>query len=128
MQFISQNKPIKILSVIFIISTVALGLLAYTAYYIKQGMETISYLDNSSQQNQVAQSPDLTALAEKPDNTQPSVKATGTQETQSSQNLFAYQNTLEDYRDHRLQIDNCVAYPTYFTVKNGTKVMVDNRS
>lgn len=39
-----------------------------------------------------------------------------------------YETALEQYRDFRIQFDNCVAKPTKVTYKNNTKVMLDNRS
>ena len=42
--------------------------------------------------------------------------------------LLSYEDALDQYRDRLLQVDNCVANPTYQTVKNKTALLLDNRS
>ncbi len=42
---------------------------------------------------------------------------------------ISYQNALVQYKDARIQLDkNCQATPNNMTFKNGTNIMIDNRS
>ena len=39
-----------------------------------------------------------------------------------------YESVRDSYEGRRIQLDNCVLLPNYVTYKNGTKIMLDNRS
>ena len=41
---------------------------------------------------------------------------------------LSYQQALEQYRNYRIQLQDCIATPHQVTYKTGTKVMLDNRS
>lgn len=41
---------------------------------------------------------------------------------------LSYDAAVDQYRDRRFQFDGCLATPNYQTYKNGSKVMLDNRS
>jgi hypothetical protein len=41
---------------------------------------------------------------------------------------LTFQEAYDQYYDHRFQIADCVATPPRITLKNGTKLMLDNRS
>lgn len=44
-------------------------------------------------------------------------------------NSISYQQALVKYKDHRIQLgQDCQATPTNVTYKNGTSIMIDNRS
>jgi hypothetical protein len=44
-------------------------------------------------------------------------------------NSISYQQALVKYKDHRIQLgQDCQATPTSVTYKNGTSIMIDNRS
>ena len=46
-----------------------------------------------------------------------------------SKPALSYQNALAKYKDVRIQLNaNCQADPTQMTFKNGTEIMMDNRS
>lgn len=51
-----------------------------------------------------------------------------TPHTQNTNSYLTYEAALGMYRDRRIQIDNCTSQPYQVTYKNGTKIMLDNRS
>lgn len=50
------------------------------------------------------------------------------QTRREADNSLSYQEAKTKYEGQRFQFDNCDATPNYFTVKNGTKIMLDSRS
>ena len=49
--------------------------------------------------------------------------------TPSSGAVISYQNALAQFKDARIQLDNnCQATPNRMTFKNGSNIMIDNRS
>ncbi len=54
---------------------------------------------------------------------------TGAVVVKPAKNSISYQNALIKYKDHRIQLgQDCQATPTNVTYKNGTSIMIDNRS
>ena len=41
---------------------------------------------------------------------------------------LTFQQAYEEYYDHRIRINNCMAALPQITLKNGSKIMLDNRS
>ena len=55
--------------------------------------------------------------------------ATGAVVIKPTKNSISYQQALIKYKDHRIQLgQDCQATPTKITYKNGTSIMIDNRS
>ncbi len=59
--------------------------------------------------------------------TQPTTNKRSTVKTPAAS--ISYQQALVKYKDHRIQLgQDCQATPTNVTYKNGTSIMIDNRS
>jgi len=103
-----------------IISVAVVAIVGLGAYLLGSQLQPDQPAATTAQNEQPAATAET---AEEPAGFGPEVKRQYT-----SAPVYTYEQALNDFRDRRIQLENCVADPSTVTYKTGTKVMFDNRS
>lgn len=90
----------------------------------------IWFIVSKQQNKKISENPQNTNTNQMETNTNDNTnKTSNTNKNSKGVNTqMTYQEAKDKYDGHRIQFDNCLATPTYMTVKNGTQIMLDSRS